>query len=125
METTTKWFETSFKWSVRKGNCSRPRDMHCPPKWTSGTSPAVLVPRFNFFTFEVQMQSREPEAKWIKCGRSPPRPQQRVTSAVVPKRSNSLVQTLKGMVNVFPKNRLPKFAFNDDLEKEVMEGVLR
>ena len=43
----------------------------------------------------------------------------------VPKRSNSLVQTLKGMVNVFPKNRLPKFAFNDDLEKEVMEGVLR
>ena len=24
--------------------------MHCPPKWTSGTSPAVLVPRFNFFT---------------------------------------------------------------------------
>lgn len=44
---------------------------------------------------------------------------------VVPKRSNSLVQTLKGMVNVFPKNRLPKFAFNDDLEKEVMEGVLR
>ena len=65
------------------------------------------------------------EAKWIKCGRSPPSPQQRVTSAVVPKRSNSLVQTLKGMVNVFPKNRLPKFAFNDDLEKEVMEGVLR
>ena len=43
----------------------------------------------------------------------------------VPKRSNSLVQTLKGMVNVFPKNRLPKFAFNDDLEREVMEGVLR
>ena len=73
----------------------------------------------------MQMQSREPEAKWIKCGRSPPSPQQRVTSAVVPKRSNSLVQTLKGMVNVFPKNRLPKFAFNDDLEKEVMEGVLR
>ena len=71
-----------------------------------------------------QILSREPEAKWIKCGRSPPSPQQRMMTAV-PKRSNSLVQTLKGMVNVFPKNRLPKFAFNDDLEREVMEGVLR
>ena len=73
------------------------------------------------------MLFREPEAKWMKCqGRSPPSPRMRV-QPVQAKATTGLVNTLKGMCNSFPRNRLPKFTFttNAEMEKEVMEGVLR
>ena len=75
------------------------------------------------------MLFREPEAKWIKCqGRSPPSPRVRV-QPVPPKAAapTGLVHTLRGMCNSFPRSRLPKFTFttNAEMEKEVMEGVLR
>lgn len=83
-------------------------------------------PRAEVRTFddEVLLVFREPEAKWVKCqGRSPsPSPRQKV----VVQKNNSLVKTLKGMCNVFPKSRLPKYAsLPDPFEQEVMEGVIR